>query len=287
MRFFLPAVLLTMLLTSASYAAPTTLSKYVRCNPDQSECTVQTLRLTIGDRVGFFNDNNELAARGIVRSIKGSDRVVKILEKYGRIERDARVEAISKNAKFRSVKSELKLRAGGALGYSSYNVSGSMSGFEIGGFAGWSQPFGMELPAGLSAVARAVFLMGSQEIERTIVTAGGAQVTKETFDMMGFGVLTGVAYEGFRSSAVSVRGEFSFGGAFTSASLGSQDLADEAIKDAWDVNVNDGFNILVAGRLELLYNGFDKWHPSFGAAFMLHGESSGPTILLGLVRDIE
>lgn len=283
MRFFLPAVLLAISISSASYAAPTTLSKYVRCNPDQSECTVQTLRLTIGDRVGFFNDNNELAARGIVRSIRGDDRVVKILETYGKIDRDARVEAISKNAKFRSVRSEHKLRAGGSLGYASYDISGTLSGFEIGGFASWSRPFDMELPGGLTAVARAVFLMGSKDIERTV----GVTPTTETFDMMGFGVLAGAAYEAFRASPVSVRGEFSFGGAFTSASLGSLDLADEDVKETWDINVNDGFNVLVAGRLELLYNGFDKWHPSFGAAFMLHGESSGPTILLGLVRDIE
>ena len=275
------AVIALGLMSEFAMAAPFTLSRSIRCNSEQTACVVRTTRLTIGDKVGFFNDQNEITAKGVVKSIKDDRRVIQITDSYGKVSSDDRIDTISSSGNYKVVQSENRFKVGGAFGYGSYSISGNMNVFEVTGYASWSkQVWGFDLPQGLSLVARAGVISGSDDLEK------GAD--KVEFSLLSFGVLGGVAYEGFRKSAVSVRGELALGGAFNSAELKGDfsDMGSDENRDYWDITVTDGFNFLLNGYFSLHLNNFGKWHPMLGASLSLHSSAKGRTLWIGLVRDI-
>ncbi len=84
---------LTFLLWStASYAFP------FKCDKEQTQCEVQTRRLTVGDKVGVFTTEKQLVAIGEVTDIEGAKRIVKITKKWSLLLRNHEIEIINDNA---------------------------------------------------------------------------------------------------------------------------------------------------------------------------------------------
>ncbi len=74
--------LITLCLTSSTvWGLP------FKCDKDQSLCEVQNKRLTVGDQVGVFTEDGQLAAVGSVVEIRGVSRIVKIDRKWGQLYR--------------------------------------------------------------------------------------------------------------------------------------------------------------------------------------------------------
>ena len=66
----------------------------LRCNKKQTQCQIKTKRLTVGDYVGVFGEDNIFWAVGKVNKIVGLKRIVKITKKFTVITQDARARRI-------------------------------------------------------------------------------------------------------------------------------------------------------------------------------------------------
>ncbi|MFW7377955.1 MAG: hypothetical protein ACOH5I_04015 [Oligoflexus sp.] len=78
-----------MLLTEQLFA-----SLSLRCNQQQTLCEVRSTRLTIGDRVGVFSSENMLVAVGVVKELKGIQRMIEIQRRWGNIFRSHQARRI-------------------------------------------------------------------------------------------------------------------------------------------------------------------------------------------------
>lgn len=66
-----------------------------KCDKSQNLCEVQTKRMTVGDRVGVFTEDNQLVALGEVTEIRTNSRLVKISKRWGALYRSYEMEIIS------------------------------------------------------------------------------------------------------------------------------------------------------------------------------------------------
>lgn len=88
MEFAKVASLAALLISSKLWALP------FKCDKSQSLCEVQYKRLTVGDRVGVFTEDGQIAAVGTVVEIRGQARIVKIDRKWGSLLRSFSMEMI-------------------------------------------------------------------------------------------------------------------------------------------------------------------------------------------------
>ncbi len=80
--------LFTVFIAAEAWAMP------FKCDKQQIMCEVQTKRLTVGDKVGVFASDGQLAAIGEVVEIRNRSRMVKITQKWGNLYRSYEMEVI-------------------------------------------------------------------------------------------------------------------------------------------------------------------------------------------------
>jgi hypothetical protein len=80
--------LLGLLLAAPAIAMP------FKCDKQQTICEVQTKRLTIGDKVGVFSSDGQLAAIGQVVEIRNRSRMIKITQRWAPLYRSYEMEVI-------------------------------------------------------------------------------------------------------------------------------------------------------------------------------------------------
>lgn len=80
--------LLNLLIATQGFALP------FKCDKQQILCEIQSKRLTIGDKIGAFSSDGQLAAIGEVVEIRNKSRMVKIIKKWGNLYRSYEMEVI-------------------------------------------------------------------------------------------------------------------------------------------------------------------------------------------------
>lgn len=88
MRILWISGMLSFLLAAPASAMP------FKCDKPQVICEVLTKRLTVGDKIGVFTSDGQLAAIGEVVEIRNKSRVIKITRKWGNLYRSYEMEQI-------------------------------------------------------------------------------------------------------------------------------------------------------------------------------------------------
>ena len=112
----------------------------LRCDRQNQFCLVDNRRLILGDKMGIFNEYNELVAVGEVDEMKGSQRRITLKKVYGLITRDSKAviiedsQAQNPEASFRVVRPPVKNFAGGSVGLGHLNIGAGGMTLDFEGF---------------------------------------------------------------------------------------------------------------------------------------------------------
>ncbi len=220
-------------------------AKTLQCDKPQKICTIDDLDLTVGDKVGIFNEDNELVAIGIVKEIKGSRRTIKIVSNMSKIKKNYTLSLLNvpEDKKLSEVykvyREPSKESAGGSVGIGTLGVGKGAVEFELSGFYQWRRF------ANLALVARGVIAKASGDIARI---DSGIETT--TFSMMGFGGAGGVSYSVFEGKPIGFRGEVVGGFMFVSATVGGS--AGDVDGAGFNTGMKNGIGLLIRGDFSML-----------------------------------
>ncbi len=189
-----------------------------KCDKAQVLCEVQTKRMTIGDRVGIFTSDRQLAAIGEVSEIRTNSRLVKITKKWGSLYRTYEMEIIPDEQandpeKFFKILTPLpELSWGANIGLYSLGVGDGFIGPSVEGLIRWWWK------RSLFVIGRFHYINGSGEASDNLGNAGTQKVSISTYGLSGgmselislFDQLA-VRFEGdlgFSNTAVTLSGNF-------------------------------------------------------------------------------
>lgn len=186
----------------------------VRCNKEQTECEVDTKRLTAGDHVAIVDEDSHLVALGTVTGLKGRVRTVRIDKKFGSILRSHELDLITDEqyndpSQFKTSKPIAEKSAGVSLGLIAVGVGEGLLGFDGEGY------YEMLWKNGIYFVGRGYFVHASGEASIT-----GNEIQSLAVSMNALGGLGGLSYTLFPTSDVAFRGEVGLGFSYVSAAVG-------------------------------------------------------------------
>ncbi len=259
-------------------------AKTVQCNALQTRCVADGSDFTIGDRVGFFNSDNELVARGEVIAMRGDRRAVDIEKRFGQIAGEDRIALLHNGPRsfsanrapssYDNYKAPSDVVAGSALGVASLNIGSGIGAQDISVFAQFNEFRGLKL------VARGNYLSGSGEAHRNLEEG----YEKVVVDVRGLGLWGGAAYVLRETKTLAFRGEADLG--IMNASVTAD--GDTALIDDGEVNTNIrsgthfGAKLMIGSVLT-----YDSWHGHFDVSHTLVSGLRPIELSVGLSKDIK
>lgn len=251
-------------------------SGVLRCDAMQKSCVVVNKRITVGDKIGFFNRDNELVAYGAVDRIIGDQRNIAIERRTGTIHAADRVALLENSSSTDLVRQYTVYRppatmtVGGGIGLNSLGVGDGTAGVD-------AQAYGeMALNSQIFGVGRAMILTSGGE-----VNGGNAEYQTGSYSMMGFGLAPGIAYSLWHNKKTTLRAEAGAGFMYISSSVdGDSGLVDHYIEE-----LHNGFNLFMRAEVNVYYR-FGEWRPYAGASLMRVSEALAGTIGLGLAKEM-
>lgn len=249
-----------------------TLSRKVSCNKTQTLCIMDSQRVTIGDRIGFFNSRGLLIAYGEVKSIRRGKRVVAIEKSYELISRNFTVDILENSISSYDTPALIAdRRVDIAIGIGNYNFFGRTTTYELMGSYEWHKKiWKFNLPKSLGISVGGLFSTGSKNV-------GNQDLP---FSISAFGLLAGASYTFFETYTMAVRTHAQAGGAFVSADVNG----DENYKDnpLLNIKVDPGFKLLASAKIAAVYN-MGRWNPQGGFYVTALDRSIGSTIFVGIL----
>lgn len=256
----------------------------LQCNKQQTQCTTESTRLTIGDRVGVFNDEGEMVASGEVMAMRGEKRAVKIGKRHGRIKGDDRLALLDRGTKsdadagpsYKYYREPSELAIGVTSGMGSMSVGDSAPALE---FSAYGQ---YKLLGGLKGIGRVVY----QAVEGEVTRYGDYEGTETSpFSMTGYGVLGGVAYIARENKPTSIRGELGLGLMNVAASIeGAQGLDEKTT--GYTTHLENGLALYGRGSLGAMFN-FGDWHLTLDGGWGIVHNTNTTVIAAGLLKDLK
>ncbi len=261
--------------------SPAALAKSLQCNSRQTLCVISGSNdLTIGDRVGVFNEDGQLVATAEVSRMRGDRRSLAIASRTGRIERDDRVALLDTSAidgaepvEYQKYREPAKYEIGTNLAYSTITLGDSLPGFEASLYVQMRKWGGWQFTGRFVADA----VNGKTSI-------ADSSSDKVPLTMRGFGLLGGVGYEWLRSQPLSVRVEAAVGAMNVSALV---DRSAEPVNDGTaDIHVKNGTAPMARWSIGGVHQIGDHWHAHVDLAESIVYQAFSNMISIGLSRDL-
>ncbi len=260
------------------------LGYYLKCNKSQKSCFVDSSRLTIGDKVGFFTAAGELVATGVVDSAKRDKKEVKVDKKFSRIRHSHRIRVLT-DAQYELLdyprfRENRKMKFGFGLGLGEYSTTGTMKTGLLGLHFDYAQGI-----HGFAWTGRLNTYYGTkdQDANPRFATTACLDCPRE-HSLLSFSLLVGASYQTPRNYPVSLRIEGNVGGGYSISKLSDQPAQDSG--QEFDIEVDDGFNFEFGLRLSALYNMKD-WQPELALQANRLDDSLGWFVTVGAVYAIQ
>lgn len=179
-------------------------ARTLQCDHEQHRCVTESTDLAIGDRVGIFNDDHELVAKGEVIGMRGERRAVEIDRRYGVIRRTYTLALLDKRdgtdyaRPYTIYHQPAKIDVGAGISYANVSIGNSSPGTEATAYAAWRAIGGLQL------VGRGVYLSTSGML-MDYSTPGNA--VSRTIAATGIGLLGGAAYSWRENQLIGFRAE--------------------------------------------------------------------------------
>lgn len=253
----------------------------ILCNKKQTKCVTESTGLTIGDKVGIFNEDDELVATGEVNAMRGERRAVLIDKRHGSIRKGYRLTMLEDKAAgsdlsaVKVYREPAKISAGFTGGLSSIVSSAGAPASELSVFGQMRKWGGMQL------TARGVYM--AMEGEATRYADQGTETLP--MSVSGFGLLGGAGYVLRENKPVAFRGELGLGLMHVKAAIdGNPSLVAE--DEGFSSDFQNGFGFY--GRLSAgAQLNLDSWHVHADVAQSFIQKSHGYTIAAGVSKDIQ
>ena len=267
--------------SALSLLSTTALAKTLQCNADQTLCVISdSAELTIGDRVGVFNNDGDLVATAEVSRMRGDRRSLAIGSRTGRIEKGDRIALLDTSAidgtpplEYRTYREPAKYEVGASVGYATITLGDSVPGYEASAYfqqRKWGQ---------FELIGRAVAEVVSGKTSHPDVSTD-----KQPLKMTGLGLLGGLGYEWFTSQPLSLRVEGGIGAMQVAATVdGKKGPVDDG---SANVHVKNGLSPYARWSVGAVYNYSDHWHAHLDLAESIVYQAFGNIITLGLSRDL-
>lgn len=254
----------------------------IMCNKKQTRCVTESHVISIGDKVGFLNEDNELVAVGQVKGMKGDRRAVLIQKRHGTIYRDHRLTLLggvesdaTDMSAYKIYKRPSELSVGGSLGYSSVNIGEGSPGVETSAYGQWRSWRGINL------IGRGVFT----QMEGTVQNYSEATVENVPVSATGFGLLGGASYIMRQTKPISFKAEAGLGLMYISASVDGD--AGKIGEPGYNTKVKNGFGLYGRWSIGAMYNMGTNWHLHADIVQSLVYEAFANTLAGGLSMDLK
>ena len=267
-----------VLLMLAMTVSGSAFAKGLECDQSQKQCMIDNARLSIGDKVGVFNGDDELVARGEVTDIDGERRAVRIERRYGPIQRGYRLALLGGRdglsaSSYRIHREPGLLEMGASLGVASVAIGEGAPGAEASGYAAY------RVAPGLRLLGRFVYETASGDITRY----NDNIVSKGNIAMQGIGLLAGGAYTWREGRELSFRGEAGLGMMQVTATVdGDAGAVNDGTNEA---HVKNGAQVFGRWSIGARYR-FSEWSANLDFAESLVGSALANMVVVGLSRDI-
>ena len=256
------------------------LARAVQCKKSQKICVTQDSNLTIGEKVGIYNEENELEATATVTSISGDKRTLEIQERYGPISASSHAallpsdggEAEKENAKI--VRLPTTARFGLSAGYAAVSSGAGVTGEELGLWGDY------RLNANWLLTARMDFLLAGGSVR----IFDGTDFRSPNESVFGLGLLGGVTYESKATRPFSLRFELGIGAMNVKSTLDGDASENDAYID--QTRFKNGMNFFARWGLTGFYN-FQPWHVGFGIAESFVGQAIANILVFSAAYDLK
>jgi hypothetical protein len=277
MRFLILFSLLTV--SSLSYARFD-----LECDRDQTSCLTEDRHLTVGDRVGLFNDYDEVVAVGVINKMQGVRRRIKIIKSYGKIHRGVRIASLDSDLNnIRGVEERYtvfnppkKYNFGGNLALGKLQIGEYHRGAIFSGFGQQRSSYRW-----FHYVGRSSLLVSQGRIGREDDTRG---IDKQDMEMWGLGLHGGVAATLRESRDISFKGESTVGLMYLDAAIGGNS---KLVEDSgFNSKVSNGVGTLVQFSISMQYN-MNPWRLETLISQSFVHQAPMLSLGLGISKDVD
>lgn len=254
----------------------------IMCNKKQTRCVTESQIVSIGDKVGFLNEDNELIAVGQVKGMKGDRRAVLIQKRHGTISQDTRltllggVESDATNmAEYKIYQRPSEMSVGASLGYSSVNIGEGSPGVETSAYGQWRSW------RGINIVGRGVF----SQMEGTVQNYSANEVENVPVSATGIGLLGGASYIMRQTKPLSFKVEAGLGLMYLSASVDGD--SGKIGEPGYNTKVKNGVGTYGRWSIGAMYNIGSDWHVHADIVQSLIYEALANTLAGGMSMDLK
>lgn len=254
----------------------------IMCNKKQTRCVTESQIVTIGDKVGFLNKDDELIAVGQVKGMKGNRRAVLIQKRHGTIYRDHRLTLLggvdsdaTNMSEYRIYQRPSEMSVGGSLGYSTVNIGEGSPGVETSAFGQWRSWRGINL------VGRGVF----SQMEGTVQNFGDNGVENNSVSAIGFGLLGGASYIMRQTKPLSFKVEAGLGLMYISANVDGD--SGKIGEPGYNTKVKNGFGPYGRWSIGAMYTLGSNYHLHADVVQSLVYEAFANTLAGGMSVDLK
>ena len=227
----------------------------IMCNKKQTRCVTESQVVSIGDKVGFLNEDNELVATGEVKGMKGERRAVLVQKRHGTIYRDHKLTLLggvdsdaTNMTQYKIYQRPSEMTVGGSFGFSTVNIGEGSPGVEATAYGQWRSWRGINL------VARGVF----SQVEGTVQHYNETEVENSSVSSTGLGLLGGVSYIMRQTKPLSFRAELGLGVQYISATVDGE--SDKVGAHGYNTKVENGIGAYGRWSLGAMYRLSNNWH---------------------------
>ncbi len=243
-----------------------------RCDRDQNRCEVQTKRMTVGDKVGVFNDDKELVGLGEVIEMDGTRRVIQITKKWVPLLRSHEIEVIPDEAyaapenAYKIVTPLASIVWAAQLGIVDLGVGDGFIATEVSGllFKRWFRSY--------SYYGRLSFLTGKGQASDNLGGATNQDVSVSDISLSG-----GISQLLLAFNTIAVRMDGEAGVGFANVKVGGG--FDE--KKVLNNRVHDGAGVYARLAASAVYRR-DGIQPEIGLGVLQLHNSTSPVLTIGL-----
>jgi hypothetical protein len=264
--------LLSLLLAAPAFSMP------FKCDKQQMLCEVQTKRLTVGDKVGVFAGDGQLAAIGEVVEIRNRSRMIKITQKWANLYRSYEMEVIdddkARNPEkhFRIITPLPELSWGIGLGAINLGVGDSFVGNSLEGGVYWL------LWRDLFLTGRLHYISGSGKASDNL----GAAVAAASVSVTSAGLSVGISetLAPYEMIALRVDGDLGLSNAMVTLPAG----LDEG--KVLNERIDDGVGLYMRLGVAAIWRR-DGLQPEVGFSFLRLHASNSPGLFVGVSAPID
>jgi hypothetical protein len=254
----------------------------IMCNKKQTRCVTESHVVSIGDKVGFLNEDNELVAVGEVKGMKGERRAVLVKKRHGTIYRDHRLTLLggvdsdaTNMTQYKIYQRPSEMSVGASAGFSTVNIGEGSPGIETTVYGQWRSWRGINL------VARGVY----SQLEGSVQHYNETEVENSSVSSSGLGLLGGLSYIMRQTKPLAFRAEVGLGLKYISAAVDGD--SDKIGAHGYNTKVKNGVGAYGRWSLGAMYRLGSSWHVQADLAQSLVHEAFTNTLAGGISMDLK